>query len=150
MRAGTTAVTIRRAEVDDAAVVHGLILALAVHQNQGDAVTVGVPDLERMLARPEIAYLIAERAGRAVGYVSWLERTSFWSGEEYFALDDLFVAEAERGGGVGERLMRAVADAAKGKVIRWEVAEGNVAARRFYERIGARLVTKQICRWQPR
>ncbi|WP_062436712.1 GNAT family N-acetyltransferase [Herbidospora daliensis] len=150
MRADITAVTIRRAGVDDAGIVRGLIVALAVHQNQGEAVTVSVTDLERMLARPEIAYLIAEHRGQAIGYVSWLERTSFWSGEEYFALDDLFVADAERGHGIGERLMHAVADVAKGKVIRWEVAEANVAAQRFYERIGARLVAKQICRWQPR
>ncbi|WP_062436961.1 GNAT family N-acetyltransferase [Herbidospora daliensis] len=142
-----TAVTIRRAQAGDASTVRDLILALADHQNQADAVT--VTDLEGMLSRPEIVYLIAERDGRPVGYVSWLERTSFWSGDEYLALDDLFVAESERGNGIGERLMHAAADAAKGKVIRWEVAEANVAAQRFYERIGARLVSKKICRWQP-
>ncbi|MGS2647095.1 N-acetyltransferase family protein [Streptosporangium sp. G12] len=141
---------IRRATPDDAPTVHGLIRELAEHQNQSRSVTVSVDDLKRMLARPEITYLIAERDGAVVGYVSWLQRIGFWSGEDHLALDDLYVTGAERGNGAGELLMRAVAEAADGKVIRWEVAEANVAAQRFYARIGATLVSKKIGRWQPR
>ena len=40
--------------------------------------------------------------------------------------------------------------AANGKLIRWEVAEANVAAQRFYARISATLVSKKIGRWQPK
>ncbi|MEV3984484.1 GNAT family N-acetyltransferase [Nonomuraea sp. NPDC049758] len=141
--------TIRRATPEDAAIVHDLIRGLAEHQGQSSAITVGVEDLERMLARPEVTYLLAERSGRAVGYVSWLERISFWSGQDYLALDDLYVTGAERGDGVGKRLMQAAAEAADGKVIRWEVTEANVAAQRFYARIGATLTSKKICRRQP-
>ncbi|MEU1721537.1 GNAT family N-acetyltransferase [Nonomuraea sp. NPDC005692] len=130
--------------------MHDLIRGLAEHQGQASAITVGVEDLERMLARPEITYLIAERSGRAIGYVSWLERISFWSGQDHLALDDLYVTGAERGNGVGERLMQAAAEAADGKVIRWEVTEANVAAQRFYTRVGATLTSKKICRWQPK
>jgi hypothetical protein len=50
-----------------------LIRALAEHQDQGWAVTVDVHWLERLLGDPEVTYLIAERDGTAVGYVSWLE-----------------------------------------------------------------------------
>ncbi|MET9242972.1 GNAT family N-acetyltransferase [Nonomuraea sp. NPDC003709] len=141
-------VSIRRATADDAATVHGLLRELAEHQNQGAAITVSVDRMEELLRRPEITYLIAERDGRAIGYVSWLERVSLWSGGDYLALDDLYVRAGERGHGVGERLMRAVSAASDGKVIRWEVAETNVAAQRFYQRIGAGLVSKKICRWQ--
>ncbi|MEV0351588.1 GNAT family N-acetyltransferase [Nonomuraea sp. NPDC050680] len=143
-------ISIRRATPDDASTVHGLIYELAEHQGQAWAITVSVPALQRMLTSPEIAYLIAERDGQAIGYVSWLERISFWSGEDYLHLDDLYVSAAERGRGVGEQLMRAAAEAANGKVIRWEVAESNAAAQRFYTRIGAALVSKKIGRWQPK
>ncbi|MEU7744722.1 GNAT family N-acetyltransferase [Nonomuraea sp. NPDC049158] len=143
-------IVIRRATPDDASTVYSLIRALAEHQGQPSAITVSVDDLKRMLARPEITYLIAQRDGRAIGYVSWLQRIHFWSGEDYLALDDLYVTGAERGHGVGEELMRAVAEAANGKLIHWEVAEANVAAQRFYARIGATLVAKKIGRWQPR
>ncbi|MFI6387177.1 GNAT family N-acetyltransferase [Nonomuraea sp. NPDC050540] len=140
---------IRRATPVDASILHALILDLAENQDQAAAITVTVTGLERMLARPEITYLIAERHGRAIGYVSWMQRINFWSGEDYLALDDLFVAATERDRGVGERLMLATAEAAAGKLIRWEVAEANVAAQRFYTRIGAALVTKKIGRWKP-
>ncbi|MFC4117945.1 GNAT family N-acetyltransferase [Nonomuraea zeae] len=143
-------ITIRRAAPDDAATVHALIHGLAGHQDQAWAVTVSVDDLRRLLAHPEVGYLIAERNGQAVGYVSWLQRVSFWSGQDYLHLDDLYVTGAERGNGVGEQLMRAIAEAADGKVIRWEVAEANVHAHRFYTRIGATLVPKKIGRWQPK
>lgn len=141
-------VSIRRATVADAATVHGLICELAGHQGQRSAITVSVDRMRELLARPEITYLIAERDGRAIGYVSWLVRVSLWSGGDYLALDDLFVAAGERGQGIGERLMDAVAEAADGRVIRWEVAAANVAAQRFYQRIGAGLVSKVICRLQ--
>ncbi|WP_327586757.1 GNAT family N-acetyltransferase [Nonomuraea sp. NBC_00507] len=143
-------IEIRRATPDDAATVHDLIRGLAESQDQAWAVTVSVSDLKQLLTRPEVTYLIAEQDGQAIGYVSWLQRVSFWSGEDYLALDDLYVAGTERGRGVGEQLMRAAAEAAEGKLIRWEVAEANVAAQRFYTRIGAALVTKKIGRWQPK
>ncbi|MGP3918610.1 GNAT family N-acetyltransferase [Nonomuraea sp. 10N515B] len=143
-------IEIRRATPDDASTVHDLIRGLAESQDQAWAITVSVSDLKQLLTRPEVTYLIAEQDGQAIGYVSWLQRVSFWSGEDYLALDDLYVAGTERGRGVGEQLMRAAAEAAEGKLIRWEVAEANVAAQRFYTRIGATLVTKKIGRWQPK
>ncbi|WP_162642162.1 GNAT family N-acetyltransferase [Streptosporangium sp. 'caverna'] len=141
-------VSIRRATAKDASVIHGLMRGLAEHQNHGSAVSVSAERLEELLGRPEITYLIAERGGRAIGYVSWLERISLWSGGDYLALDDLFVCSEHRGEGVGDRLMQAAREASEGRVIRWEVAEDNMAAQRFYERIGASLVSKKICRWQ--
>ncbi|MGW3353616.1 N-acetyltransferase family protein [Nonomuraea rubra] len=142
-------ISIRRATPDDATTVYTLVRGLADHQDQGWAITVTTDDLKRLLARPEVGYLIAERDGQAIGYVSWLQRISFWSGQDYLHLDDLYVTGDERGNGVGEQLMRVIAEVADGKVIRWEVAEANVAAQRFYERIGATLISKKIGRWQP-
>lgn len=143
-------IAIRRATPEDASTVHGLLRELAEHQDGASAVTVSVPGLERMPTRPEITYLIVERNSQAIGYVSWLERVSFWSGEDYLHLDDLYVCGAEGGCGVGEQLMDAVAEAAKGKLIRWEVAETNEAAQRFSTRLGATLVSRKIGHWQPR
>ncbi|WP_171075156.1 GNAT family N-acetyltransferase [Nonomuraea basaltis] len=141
-------ITIRRATADDVSTVRALMRELAEHQNQGAEVRVSAGRLEELLNRPDIGYLIAERGGRAIGYVSWVKRVSLWTGQDYLALDDLYVCSGERGAGVGERLMRAVSEAAEGRVVRWEVAEANVAAQRFYQRIGATVVSKKICRWQ--
>ena len=148
MTRGITVVSIRRATAADAATVHLMMLDLAGHLNQASSIAVTPDLLAEFLERPQVTYLIAERAGRAIGYVSWLERVSLWSGGDYLALDDLYVSGEERGQGIGEQLMKAALQAADGRVIRWEVTQTNVAAQRFYERIGATLYTKTICRWQ--
>jgi GNAT superfamily N-acetyltransferase len=56
-------------------------------------------------------------------------------------MKELFVAEAHRGFGVGERLMRALEAEAKAngcKTVKWTVAPWNVPGVRFYERLGAK------------
>ncbi|MET8989189.1 hypothetical protein ABZW49_27395 [Nonomuraea wenchangensis] len=62
--------SIRRATAADAATVHALMCELAGHQGQRSAVSVSVDRMRELLVRPEITYLIAERNGRAIGYVS--------------------------------------------------------------------------------
>ncbi|TDD50855.1 GNAT family N-acetyltransferase [Nonomuraea terrae] len=138
--------TIRRATADDAPTLRALMRELAENQGHAAQVAVSVDRLADLLTRPDVGYLIAERDGKAIGYVSWLQRVSFWSGQDYLALDDLYVCSEERGAKVGEHLMRAISEVARRRVIRWEVAEANVAAQRFYRRIGATLVSKKICR----
>lgn len=139
---------IRRATIDDASTLRALMCELAAYQNQAAEVTVSTGRLAELLARPGIGYLVAERDGTAIGYVSWVERVSLWTGQDYLALDDLYVCSGERGARVGEHLMHALAEVAEGRVIRWEVAEANVPAQRFYQRIGAAVYSKKICRWQ--
>ncbi|WP_336210716.1 GNAT family N-acetyltransferase [Nonomuraea sp. LPB2021202275-12-8] len=142
-------VTIRPAIPADATTLRALMRELATHQGQASDVVVSADRLRDLLSsRSDIGYLIAERADRAIGYVSWVERVSLWSGQDYLALDDLYVSTSERSTGVGTQLMHALADASSGRTIRWEVAEANQAAQRFYQRLGASIFTKKICRWQ--
>lgn len=150
LSAAQATVRIRRGGPDDAVVLRGLVRALAEQLGYGAAaVTASADDVRRRLGHPGVTYLIAEEGGRAVGYVSWLERPGLWSDEDYLALDDLYVVDDRRGLGVGELLMRATAREAAGRAIRWEVAEHNEGAQRFYRRLGATLVDKKICTWRP-
>jgi hypothetical protein len=57
-----------------------------------------------------------------------------------FFLKELYVSPQARSSGVGERLMRALARAARDRGFRridWTVATENAAALRFYDRLGA-------------
>ena len=61
-------------------------------------------------------------------------------GERFGHLDCLYVAEAQRGAGLGRLLVKAVASsaAARGyRELQWQTPEWNLAAIRFYESLGA-------------
>ena len=142
---------VRRATVQDAARLHGLMLALAEHEGL-TAYLAATPDslAQAMAAQPpRAAFLLAQIEGRAVGFVSWTRGYGVWRGGDYLNLDDLFVTEGARGAGVGEALMRAFADVAalEGLSARWEVRTDNHGARRFYARLGAEQEEKTVVRW---
>lgn len=145
------AVTIRPACPADAATVDTLVREIAAHEGDSEHVTVTVDGWRALLGRDDVTVLLAERAGEPLGYVSALRRPHLWSGRDILALDDLWVRAPARDAGVGRALMLALARVAAGDglVIRWEVKPDNVAAQRFYRRLGAGLFTKVIAGWRP-
>ena len=147
----TSGLRVRRATAADAAQVHALMQALAAYEDLTVYLAATPDSLRDALAAqpPRAAFLLAEIDGRAVGFVSWTRVYGIWRGGDYLNLDDLFVAEAARGAGVGEALMRAfAAEAAReGLSARWEVRSDNHGARRFYARLGAEQEEKVVVRW---
>jgi GNAT superfamily N-acetyltransferase len=103
----------------------------------------GLAEKERCVAlsfeaEPVVSTLIAEREGRAVGYLAWHMGVF----EIYKALyvAGLFVSEAARGQGVGHALMKEagnLATARSASHVTWVVWRKNPAAIRFYQQLGA-------------
>jgi ribosomal protein S18 acetylase RimI-like enzyme len=142
-------VQVRRAGSGDADAVLTMVREIAAHEGDADAVA-GTPDSwARMLARADVVVLVAERDGLPVGYVSAVRRLNLWLGAEILSLDDLFVRPRHRDAGVGRLLMLELARVAHAErlAIRWEMREDNVAAQRFYARLGATLRRKVIAFW---
>jgi GNAT superfamily N-acetyltransferase len=141
-------IQIRRAVPADADIVLTMLRELADHQDELEYVKITAQQWRDLLARPEVIVLLAERDGKALGYVSVLRRFHLWSGTDHFDLDDLYVREEARNARIGERLMVEVARLAAPERlgIRWGVAP---AAQRFYERLGATLRTKTVASWGP-
>ena len=84
---------------------------------------------------------IAWESGRPVGLAHWLTHLATWSRGDYCYLEDLFVAPAVRGGGVGAALIAHVADAARdagAEKVYWLTEESNETARRLYDRVAER------------
>ena len=142
---------IRRAGVDDATTVHTMLVELATHEQTAAAVHATAEDWRRMLADPAVVVLLAYDGARPVGYVSGVRRLDLWLGRDLLALDDLYVRAEARNGGVGGRLMAALAEhvADERLLITWGVREDNVAGQRFYRRLGATLRTKVVAAGQP-
>jgi ribosomal protein S18 acetylase RimI-like enzyme len=84
---------------------------------------------------------LAVSAGRARGLVHSVYHPSTWTMHDYCYLQDLFVAEDGRGGGLGRKLVEHVyADAtARGAArVYWLTHESNVPAQQLYDRIADR------------
>lgn len=81
---------------------------------------------------------IAREAGRAVGIVHWILHRSCWTPGDYCYLQDLFVAEGVRGGGVGRALIEAVYDVARSRGcsrVYWLTQETNAQAMILYDKV---------------
>ena len=144
-------VTIRRATRADAAVVASMVGELAAHEGQTANVHVDHHRWRKLLGRPTVVVLVAEDAGVAIGYVSAVLQLHLWTGGDVLNLDDLYVRPGDRDGGVGVRLMAALAALAAPDqlIIRWGMEADNVDAQRFYTRLGATLRPKVLASWPP-
>ena len=84
---------------------------------------------------------VAEVFGNLVGIVHWITHRSCWTAGDYCYLQDLFVAPAHRGAGIGRALIEAVSDKARGlgcSRVHWLTHETNTKAMRLYDRIAER------------
>lgn len=149
MKLAMSIVDVRRAGPEDADTALAMVREIAAAEGDVTDVVSDTATWARMLARRDVVVLIAERDGVPAGYVSAVRKLHLWLGTDILALDDLYVREGYRDAGIGRLLMRELAAVADGTAIRWELREENVAAQRFYRRLGASLRTKVIAFWQP-
>jgi GNAT superfamily N-acetyltransferase len=85
--------------------------------------------------------LVAERGDELIGFAQYLFQRSTWLINSQCYLQDLYVSEAIRGGGVGRALIAAVVGAAKeagAARVFWNTHETNAVARRLYDRVAER------------
>ena len=84
---------------------------------------------------------LAWRGDEAVGLVHHIRHRSAWTVGDYCYLQDLFVADAARGAGIGRRLIAhvyAAAQAAGCSRVHWLTHESNADAMLLYDRIAER------------
>ncbi len=131
---------IREATSADAAVLADMMNALNKHE--GLAAIYSEETVLRDAFGPEPAFhsLLAELAGRIVGYAIYHGAYDSERGGRSLWLVDLYVAPEARGSGLGKALMAKVAQSAvtKGCIsLWWGVRSGNKKARTFYAGLGA-------------
>jgi GNAT superfamily N-acetyltransferase len=78
--------------------------------------------------------------GRAVGFATIFWTWSTLSADRLAVMNDLFVAEGARGGGIADALIAACAEQCRKRGVpelAWQTAHTNMRARAVYERVGA-------------
>ncbi len=133
---------IRPATAADTADIARLIRDLAEYERLSDEVTLDEARLRQHLfgPRPYAEVLVAEEAGRVIGYALFFHLYSTFAGAPGMYLEDLFVEQAHRGRGHGKALLAAVARTALERgcdVVEWLVLEWNAPSIRLYDSLGA-------------
>jgi GNAT superfamily N-acetyltransferase len=92
-------------------------------------------------ASPLVGLAACDEGGRLIGIALLVFHPSTWSPTTYCYLEDLYVAPAARGRGVGRTLLEAVyaeADARGATRTYWVTEEDNDVARRLYGSVAKR------------
>lgn len=146
---------IRPARPGDEGGVFELIRELAVYEKLEHRVSGSAEQLAEHLfgARPVAEALVAERGGELIGFALFFTNYSTFLTRPGLFLEDLFVRESERRGGVGRALLSAVIQVARERGagrLDWAVLDWNQSAIAFYERMGAELLSDwRLCRLTP-
>jgi GNAT superfamily N-acetyltransferase len=154
--------TVRPAHPEDAALLLELFGGLAEYEHLEHELTATEAQLREALfgERPAAEALIAERtpsdgdpeaqAGRepeVLGYALFFPTFSSFLASTGVWLEDLFVREEHRGGGVGRALLEAVAALAVergGERLEWAALDWNEPALGFYRKLGAETMGEWI------
>ena len=137
-----SAITIRRARVEDCPRMLELVRELALYERAPDEVTVTLEHFEEsgFGANPVWWAFVAEEDGMIQGFALYYIRYSTWKGQRMY-LEDIIVTEDARGKGMGKLLMDALVIEAKERAftgIVWQVLEWNEPAFNFYRKFDAK------------
>ena len=134
---------VRPARPEDAALILALIRELAAYERLLHECESTETDIASALFGPEprVFAEIAEWDGEPAGFALWFYNFSTFRGRHGIYLEDLFVRPALRSHGIGQSLLRHLAQRCVREGLprlEWWVLDWNEPALRFYRRIGAR------------
>ena len=135
---------IRVATPDDVPAIGRMIRELAEFEREPDAVKATPDMLHDALFGPDAvasALLALDDDGEAVGFALWYRSFSTWEGVPGLYLEDLYVAESQRGSGLGAKLLSALARIVVHRGwtrLEWSVLRWNSEAIAFYDSLTAR------------
>ena len=136
-------VIVRTATKADAIHIHRFIVELAIYEKAEHEVKSSVADIENTVFSEGCTAhaLMAEVDGKPAGMAVYFFNYSTWLGQNGIYLEDLYVTPAQRGQGIGKRLMSQLACIAKDKNcgrMDWSVLDWNQPAIDVYDALEAK------------
>ncbi len=132
---------IRFAREEDAALILEFIRQLAVFEKLEDQITASAEDIRvSLFEKRQAEVIIAEVSGEPAAFALFFHNYSTFLGKANLFLEDLFVKEEYRGHGLGEAMLRRLAQIAVERGcerLDWLCLDWNHPAIAFYQRVGA-------------
>ena len=133
---------IRRVEPRDVDAVVKLVHELALYERAPEECHLTSEQLHTALFNdnPALFGHVAEVDGQVVGIALWFLNFSTWDGVHGIYLEDLYVTPAQRGSGIGRKLLETLAQecVAKGySRFQWSALNWNEPSIGFYKKLGA-------------
>ena len=134
---------IRNATIDDVPEIARLIRALAEYEKLAHEVVLDEERLRQHLfgSRKYAETILAEEAGRVIGFALFFHNYSTFLGKPGIYLEDLFVEPEWRGKGHGKALLVGLARIALERDcgrVNWSVLNWNAPSIEFYKSLGAK------------
>jgi len=134
--------SIRTAEIDDAATILHFIKELAIYEKAEDEVIATESTIKSTMFQENsgVHGLICEYQGEAIGFSVYFYNYSTWLAKPGLYLEDLYVSSKHRGIGAGVALLRRLANIALDKGcgrFEWSCLDWNKPSRDFYQALGA-------------
>jgi len=152
MTAEQTTFAIRPAAPADVAHIMSMIRELAVFEKLEDMVVATDALLHEGLfgAHPSCEAIIGEADGEVVSYALFFHNFSTFLTKKGLYLEDLYVRQAHRGKGYGNRMLKHLARIAVDREcgrFEWSVLDWNMPAINFYKSMGAEILPDwRVCR----
>ena len=147
-----TNLIIRFVQPSDSHTLFTLIQGLAEYEKLSDAVIGNAEALKDHLfgSQKYIDAILAEFAGKAVGFAIFFHNYSTFLTKPGIYLEDIFILPEYRRKGIGKALLAKVAQIAIERDcgrLEWSVLDCNVSAQAFYRNMGADILEDwRICR----
>ena len=129
-------VLIRKATLADMSAIYDLVIALAVYENEPDAVVATLEEYQDNFQQNVFYASVAEAQGKVIGMALYYLTYSTWKGRMLY-LEDFVVYEEYRRKGIGQLLFDATLATAKEmncKLLKWQVLDWNEPALEFYRK----------------
>ncbi len=135
---------IRAATPEDVPAIGRMIRELAEFEREPDVVKATRAQLHEALFGADAvasALIALDDSGVPAGFALWYRTFSTWEGVPGLFLEDLYIAERERGSGLGRALLTTLARIVVKngwKRLEWNVLRWNSEAIAFYDTVGGR------------
>lgn len=137
-------VTLRKGTDADAELIVGYLKKLAEYEKLGDVCNITEEALIKLMNEENgLHAVIAEKDGVPAGMMTWyVYKIATFSGRRVFYIEDVYIDDKCRGGGIGTALFaeaKRLASELDCARLEWKCLDWNKSAQGFYKKIGGNI-----------